>query len=222
MEGEGINSVLVSWKGPENNVYLLYNQEKTLVVNGYAVIWAPAGPVFFQFSVNGTILLSDHYPKKQKNGIFFNYIQVDPLPDEFSQIKFLTLKEIEIIDQEVFGPKGCDGKVEKIKDYFQEAAQKIVSLLKTNVCKKKYKRTLASIRLIQNWTRSILKNKKEFIGLKKFSSLKGKLMFPGKPKLRTLTRIVQNFQEFRSELKKKSRIYQLNIRLGKSHYLRNY
>lgn len=225
MESENVNSVLVSWKGTEKNVFLLYNEEKILVVNGYAVIWAKAGSVYFQFSVNGTMVIADHYPKKLKNGIFFNYIEVEPLPEEFAQIKFLSLQEIEIIDQEVFGPRGCDGKVEKIQDYFQEAAQKIVSLLKMNVCRNKYRRVLRNIRIIQKWIRSILMRKKKFIRIKKIfcCSLKGKLMFPGKSaKSRTLTRIVQNFQEFREGLKKKPKFYQLNIRVGKSNYLRNY
>lgn len=223
MEDEEVNNVLISWKGPENNVFLMCYGKILPVIDGYAVVWTGTGTFFFQFLVNGQTVTADHYPKKQKNGVVFNSIEVEPIPEEFTQIKFLTLKEIEIIDQEVFGPKGCGGKVEKIRDYFQEAAEKIVSLLKMNVLKNKFEKVLRSVKIIQRWIRRcLMKNKgramRESFGMRKNFPLilRAKKCVKGKHgKSKTLGRVVMSFQELKEVVKKKPKVYQVNLRVSK-------
>ena len=213
-----MNNVLISWKGPEKNVFLMGNRKILPVVDGYVVVWTGTGTFFFQFLVNGQTVTAGHYPKQLKNGEAFNYIEVEPVPEEFSQIKFLTLTEIEIIDQEVFGPKGCGGKVSKISDYFQEAAEKIVSLLKMNAKRKSFKKILRSVRVIQRWIRTKYSKEKLKISKKNFPKiLKAKQCLRRKQgKIRSLGRIVLSFSEFKRQAKKEAKVYQLNLRINKS------
>lgn len=216
METYSLNPILITWKDPGNEIFIIANNQRTKAENGFAVVWAQPGTLFFQFIVDNHYKISQHYKIIIKDGVVQNFIEVDSLPDEISQIKHLTVQEIETIDQELFFDELGKSKAFKIFDYFSQAAEKIYALLKMNAEKKKYKRKLAKIVKIQSAIKMFLcRNRFWNLRLRlKHSVLldKPKIRVIGGPFRKTLPRVLPRFKEFRKAFGKNN-FYQLNIRI---------
>lgn len=122
MDNNELTPVLISWKGPGENVYICKDREKYLIKDGYRVLWVPQGKLLFTFLVDDLHQISDLYDKVSIDKTEYNCLTVEKLPEEISQIKHLTLQEIEIIDQEMFCTEHPTGreKAHKISGSFQE------------------------------------------------------------------------------------------------------
>ncbi|OMJ85403.1 hypothetical protein SteCoe_13314 [Stentor coeruleus] len=122
MDNNELIPVLISWKGPGENVYVCKDREKYLISDGYRVLWVPQGELIFNFLVDDVYQISELYDKVTIDETQYNYLIVEKLPDEISQIKYLTLQEIEIIDQEMFQYEQPTGReqVNKITESFEE------------------------------------------------------------------------------------------------------
>lgn len=200
------NSALISWKGNEENVFVLYSDKQVKIVSGYAVVWAPEGNLYFRFLVNGYDIVSNHYPVIIRNGRLFNFIYVEPIPDAFSQIKLLTVKEIEIIDHEVFGSALESDESASLS--WKISGIKILALLKMNLERRRFKSILKKVRLIQKKIREFLKWRRIRITRKnipiiRFAKLKVSLFNSKK----ILPHIVEKFEHFRLKRSKMSRYF---------------
>ena len=203
------NSALITWKGNEEEVFVLCSDKQVKIASGYAVVWAPEGNLYFRFLVNRYEIVANHYPVIIRNGQLFNFIYVDPIPDGFSQLKLLTVKEIEIIDHEVFG--SALESEESANLSWKFSGFKILSLLKMNLERRRYKRILKKIRLIQKkireflmWRRIIITRKN--IPVIRYAKLKVSLFNTKK----ILPHIVEKFEHFRMKKPRMSRYFLKN------------
>jgi hypothetical protein len=194
MNNSDENTVLITWKGNEESVFVLYLDRICQVLNGCAVLWAPKGTLNFRFMVNGYGVVAEHYPVIIQNGRLYNTIYVDELPEEFSQMKFLTVKEIEIIDEEVFG-SSLNENEQSLN--FQKSGQKILALLKMNVERRRFKKIIRKIKLIQKKVREFLMSRKIKVIRKRLPIIRyAKVKVSIIKCKKILPRIVKKFYEF--------------------------
>lgn len=216
--------VLISWKGPGCEIYVCTNDTETLLESEYHVIWSKPGKLYFRFLVDSQYLTSNEYSTEFYNGTLHNFVQVDSLPDEISQIKYLTLQELEILDQEIFGTES-NGHIRacQVNDCFREAAEKIFSLLKMNVERKKFKKYIRGIIKIQAFIKGYLSRKRYKVVRMRFNleimrkKKPMKIVLIGKLPRKTLPKRVLSFQEFKEKFngKGKEKVYQFNLRINK-------
>lgn len=225
MEDSSLIPVLISWRAGGNQVFVCSDYGQKPIKEGFAVVWSTIGKLYFRFLVDNVYRTATQYPTELNNAVLYNYILVESLPDELSQIKYLTLQELEILDEELFGSNtlGHD-QTEKVYDCFSEAAEKICSLLKMNVQRNKYRKTVRYLIKIQAFFRGFLSRKRyAFLKSKRKTQTMRKknpirMILPFNSTRKTLPKLLPNFNEFRKGLEKidkKEKFYQLNIRITK-------
>ena len=162
MESDFLIPALIAWKDPGTADFVeILNKDRIKLNNCYAIAWASIGKLYFRFIAGDEVKISCFYSKEVYDNADYNIIFVESLPDEISQIKHLTLEEIEIIDEELFGHRSNTGRAKALKpyDYAREAAEKIYSLLKMNCGRRKYLKILKSVKKIQSSVRRYLYRK---------------------------------------------------------------
>lgn len=70
-----------------------------------AVIWAPPARIHYRFLVDGTYLHDPAKPHTFMDGKPYNYLDVQPVPEQLNRLKGMSLEELERLDYDLFCTK---------------------------------------------------------------------------------------------------------------------